>query len=73
MQELGYLEQVVRDPAHELTGLLVVVEREWEFLKVREDLGSHVVFHLRAHDMTDVGYVVIREELYDNEAYQDEA
>ena len=68
MQELGYLEQVVRDPAHELTGLLVVVERERKLLKVREYFGAHVVFHLRAHNVTDVRNVVIREELYYHEA-----
>ena len=72
MQKLSDLEKIVRDPAHELAGLLVVVERERKLLKVRKDLGSHVVFHLRAHDVTYIGYVVVREKLDDNEAYQDE-
>ena len=70
MKELRDLEQVVRYPAHQLTGLLVIVEREWQFLQMRKDLCAHVVFHLRAHNVTYIGYVIIREELDNDEADQ---
>ena len=59
MQELGYIKQIVSDPAHELSDLLVVEERERKLLVMLEDLGTHVIFHLRTHNMTDIGYVEV--------------
>ena len=52
MQELGDLKKIARDPAHELTYLLIVEEGKRQLLIVREYLRTHVVFHLRAHHVT---------------------
>ena len=59
MKELGNIKKVISDPAHELSDLLVVEERERQLLIVFEDLGTHVIFHLCTHNMTDIGYVEV--------------
>ena len=59
MQKLCNIKKVIRDPAHQLSDFLVVKERERQLLIMLEDLGTHVIFHLRAHNMTDIGYVEI--------------
>ena len=40
---------------------------------MREDLSTHVVFHLRAHDVTDIRDVVIRKELDHHESDKNKA
>ena len=70
MEKLSNIEEIISDPAHELSDLLVIEERERQLLIVFEDLGAHVVFHLRAHDMSDVRDIEIGQELHDNQHHQ---
>ncbi len=48
---LGDLEQVVRDPAHHMTGLGLVKVSKREFLQMGEQLTAHIRLHPDTQDM----------------------
>jgi len=60
VRKLRDLEQVRRDPRHDLPDLRVVVERVRQPLQVREHVAPHVGLDVRAHHVADRLHVVVR-------------
>ena len=69
VQKLRDIKQVVGNPGHELSHLLIVIEGEGELLVMLEDVISHAIFHPRAHQMAPVGNIEITSQLHHKQAY----
>ena len=48
--------------------LLIVIEREGQLLIMPEDIPSHIRFHLRPHNMSEVSDIKITEDLKQHES-----
>ena len=59
MIQLGKQEQVIRDPRHELSCALLVVEAQGQFLIMVEQLAAQVAFHHGAQGVAAVGHVEV--------------
>ena len=59
MEKLADLKEVIGDPAHKLSHLLIVKKAEGQFLVMAKDFRAHVIFHAGAHHMSVVGNKVI--------------
>ena len=77
MQKLRYVKQIAGDPGHELSDLLIVIERKRKVLIVFKNFLSHVVFNLSAHHMTVIADKIIaaaldqHKERHDRPQYED--
>ena len=64
VQKLCNVKQIIGDPGHELTHLLVVIEGEGQLLIMPENVIAHPVFHTCAHQMPPVRDIKIAAQLY---------
>ena len=65
--ELGHIEQVVGDAAHDGADLGVVVIGVVEQQQVVEGIAAHVGLDVDAHDVADAGHEILRRSINDAE------
>ena len=56
--KLGHIEQVVRDAAHDLADLGVVVVGVVELQQMVKGIAAHIGLNMHAHDMANAGHKV---------------
>src|SRR5699024_2254487 len=62
MQKFADIKQIRGDSREQVPDLLIVKKCKRQFLVVIKDFISHVMFYMRAHEMSEVGNIVIAEK-----------
>ena len=68
VKQFADLEQIIGDPGHELSHLLIVKKTKRELLIVLKNLVSHVIFHFGAHDVAIISNEIIAVKFKSNQS-----
>ena len=63
VEQLADIKQIACNSGKQVSDFLVIIKCECQFLIMAENVASHVCFHLCTHNMPEIGYVKITEDL----------
>ncbi len=68
MGKLRHVKKVIRNPAHDLTDLRIIIVGIRQFLQMRISVPPHIRLDSRAHHMSRVSHIEVRHRIYDTQA-----